>query len=271
MELSIKTGSGSENSSGFNCWVTKAILSKSSHKTFFIQYSLLTKILILILLKLFILCIVSIFSESPGNFILTQNRDESILRPSSDNFQTRKIHGCEYTGPVDLVSEGTWIYYAENFVCCILNGGYENHSHRPPYRMSRGLIILELLKYNSIDEFMEAINLDGIEPFTMVMLNRYSDEKKILVWDELKKHREDLSGQNLIARSSSTLYSESEKEIHRRAFENLTNKSQESIFDLQEELKMLENKKYPTVQSTSITQIIQTENLIKLKFCPISI
>lgn len=221
--------------------------------------------------KLFILCIVSIFSESPGNFILTQNRDESILRPSSDDFQTREIHGRKYTGPVDLVSEGTWIYYTENFVCCILNGGYENHSHRPPYRMSRGLVILELLKYNSIDQFINAIDLDRIEPFTMIMLNRNSDEKKILVWDEIQKHREDLSGEELIVRSSSTLYSESEKEIHRQAFENLTDKSPKSIYDLQDKLKMLENKKYPTVQSTSITQIIQNANQIKLKFCPISI
>src|SRR5690606_8213120 len=145
--------------------------------------------LILILFILFILCIVSIILDFPVNFILTNNRYESILRPSSDDFQTRKMLGRELTGPVDLVSEVTWIYYAENFVCCILNGGYENHSHRPPYRMSRGLIILELLKYNSIDEFIDVINLEGIEPFTMVMLNRNSDEKKILVWDEFKKYR----------------------------------------------------------------------------------
>lgn len=216
------------------------------------------------------MCIVSIFSEPSGNFILTQNRDESVLRPSSQDFTTREIYNQSFNAPIDLVSKGTWIYDSVNFVCCILNGEYKKHAHRPPYRMSRGLIILELLKYNSIDQFIKKVELEGIEPFTMIMLNRNTDEKKILVWDETQKHLEDLSGQKLIVRSSSTLYSESEKETHRRAFETLSDPNPETLFQLHEKLKMLENKKYPGVQSTSITQIIQTDNQIKRKFCPIS-
>jgi len=223
------------------------------------------------LFKLFILCIVSIFSNSSGDFILTQNRDESILRPSSQKAERRTVFGQEYTGPVDLVSEGTWIYYSEKYTCCILNGAYQKHTHRPPYRLSRGLIILELLKFESIDKFVATIELNSIEPFTMIMLNRQSTEKKILVWDEYQKHVEDVSDQKLIVRSSSTLYNDNEKDLHRKAFENLEEVLPDRIFSIQDQLKMLETKKFSSVLSTSITQIVQDKNGINLKFCPIKI
>jgi len=215
------------------------------------------------------MCIVSIYSNEKGNFILTQNRDETHLRPTSDKIETRKFNGKDFTGPVDLVSGGTWIYYSGKYVACILNGAYKKHFHRPPYRMSRGLIILELLKYNSMDEFMDKIELDGIEPFTMIMINRFGGEKKILVWDETKKYKEDVSNEKLIVRSSSTLYTEEEKQEHRQLFLNLNAHEPDEIFKLQDKIKMLENNKFPTVMTTSITQIIQTKNEINLKFCPV--
>ncbi len=216
------------------------------------------------------MCIVSIFSDEKGNFILTQNRDETNLRPTSDKIETRKMNGLDFTGPIDLVSGGTWIYYAEKYVVCILNGAYKKHLHKPPYRMSRGLIILELLNYDSIDEFVNKIELNGIEPFTMIMIDKVKHEKKILVWDETKKYKEDVSKENLIVRSSSTLYTKEEKQKHKQFFLNLNSYNPEEIFKLQDKIKMPENNKFPTVMTTSITQITQSQNQITLKFCPIN-
>lgn len=215
------------------------------------------------------MCIVSIFSKSNGDFLLTHNRDESHLRPFSDEIKTNEYFGHRWTGPVDLVSGGTWIYYSEEFVCCVLNGGYQKHHHRPPYRMSRGLLILELLKYNSINEFIKEIELNEIEPFTMIMLSQKSVEKKILVWDGKEKFIEDHSDQKLIVRSSTPLYTAEDKKTHYRAFSKLENISEGSVFELHDQLKMLPNSKFPTVQTTSITQISHSENQIGLKFCPI--
>jgi len=215
------------------------------------------------------MCIVSIFSDEKGNFILTQNRDETYLRPTSAKVETRKIGEETFTGPVDLVSGGTWIYYSGKYVACILNGAYQKHSHKPPYKMSRGLAILELMKYNSIDEFMDKTDLDGIEPFTMIMIDRHRREKKILVWDGIKKYKEDVSDEKLIIRSSSTLYTEGEKQKHRQYFLNLNSCGPDKIFELQDKIKMLENDKFPTVRTTSVTQIIQKDNEISLKFCPV--
>ncbi len=215
------------------------------------------------------MCIVSIFSEGNGDFILTHNRDESRLRPFSKEIKTSNFKGQQWTGPVDLVSGGTWIYYSDKYVCCILNGAYKKHSHRPPYKMSRGLMILKILKYHSIDDFSENFNPKGIEEFTMIMLGLESAEKKILVWDGKEKFLEDHSHEKLIVRSSTPLYSETEKDFHFKSFNSLKNHTPEKIFELHNQLKMLSNNRFETVQTTSITQISYKENNCKLKFCPI--
>lgn len=216
------------------------------------------------------MCIVSIFSLDNNNFILTHNRDESHLRPTSNKIFTEEINDKKYTGPKDLVSGGTWIFYSSEYVCCILNGEYKMHPHQPPYRKSRGLVLIDLLNYNSIDDFVEKVNLDGIEPFSMIMLNRKINEKKVLVWDEIKKHLEDHSNEKLIVRSSSPLYSDEEKLSHKQEFENLKLINSPDIFKLHKELMMFPNEKFTTVQTTSITQIEVQNQQINLKFCPIS-
>lgn len=215
------------------------------------------------------MCILSIITKPNGDFILTQNRDESIYRPTSPDIKQRVIYGQTVTGPVDLLSGGTWIYHTEKYVVCVLNGAYEKHAHLPPYRMSRGLLILELLKYDSIQKFIEEINLYEIEPFTMVMIDLINNLKQILVWDGIQKFTENNNEDELIVRSSSTLYDATEKLFHENAFKELGRILPEPIFNLHLELSMPENQKYQGVQSTSITQITYSEKTIHLKFCPI--
>lgn len=217
------------------------------------------------------MCILSIFSKANGDFILTQNRDESIYRKTSPGIEKREFYGKKVLGPVDLNSGGTWIYYTDKYTVCVLNGAYEKHSHRPPYRLSRGLIILELLKFNTINEFISEIDLNEIEPFTMIMIDMINNEKIILVWDGIQKFTENISKDKLIIRSSSTLYDSSERLFHKNEFENLTVADSEIIYDLHQKLAMPKNDKYPIVQSTSITQIIHSNDLTELKFCPISV
>lgn len=217
------------------------------------------------------MCILSIFSKPNGDFILTHNRDESIYRKTSPDVEQRNFYGQKVTGPVDLNSGGTWIYHTQQYAVCVLNGAYEKHAHRPPYRMSRGLVILELLKYDSADKFIKEAYLDDIEPFTMVIVDIREHRKQILVWDGSRKFTENRSDDHLVVRSSSTLYDESEKAFHRDNFEKLENINPENIYELHLRLAMPKNEKFPVVQSTSVTQIIHSENVVQLKFCPISV
>lgn len=215
------------------------------------------------------MCIISVFTSENEDFILTQNRDESYLRPTSDEIISNEIHNQIYFGPQDQVSGGTWLYYSEQYICCVLNGEYKKHSHNPPYKMSRGLLILEVLKYPSIQTFINEIDLKGIEPFTLLIIDRKSKEKIILVWDETTKHIEDLTFVNEIIRSSSPLYTCAEKEFHKSEISSLKNKTPSEIFNLHNALKLEPNNRFPTVQTTSISQLISENNQISLKFCPI--
>lgn len=215
------------------------------------------------------MCILSVYSPNSKEFILTQNRDESIYRKASDKVQTRIIHNQEVIGPIDLNSDGTWIYHTSNYAICVLNGAYQKHSHLPPYRLSRGLVILELLKFSSVEDFFQNYNFEGIEPFTMVIIDLHQFQKYIIVWDGIQKFLENHTSEKWIVRSSSTLYNEEEKLFHRTEIENITQPDENSLFEIHHKLKMLENEKYKSVQTTSITQIIFDGNQAKLKFCPI--
>jgi hypothetical protein len=109
--------------------------------------------------------------------------------------------------PKDPHAGGTWIAAHENGNALVfLNGGFVAHSPQPPYRKSRGLILLDLLDSSSpVNSFM-AINLNNIEPFTAVLW-----EEKLLFecrWDGKRKHQRDLNGAKPHIWSSVTLYDE---------------------------------------------------------------
>lgn len=215
------------------------------------------------------MCIVSIFFEEEGDFILTHNRDEYIFRPFSEKVENKEKFGHPYSAPTDLVSGGTWIYDSSRFVACVLNGAYKPHKHHPPYRLSRGLLILELLHYSSLEEFIEKVDLEGIEPFTMIMVDKLNRDAKILVWDEYRRYTEELKGQKVVVRASSPLYTESEKERIELIFKKMKDPGPEEIFETHNRLKMTDNKEIPFVKTTSITQIEYKKERTHMKFCPI--
>ena len=89
---------------------------------------------------------------------------------------------------------------------CLLNGGFENHVSKEKYRLSRGLIVKELLKSDEISEKLNTIDLNDIEPFTLVIVDWNNGLKLIeFVWTGLQKHKTDLPQETHIW-SSSTLY-----------------------------------------------------------------
>lgn len=216
------------------------------------------------------MCIVSLFFEEGGDFTLTHNRDESILRPFSKSIETKEKFGQWYTAPVDLVSGGTWIYYSSQFAACVLNGAYKPHRHNPPYRLSRGLLILELLQYTSLEEFSAKVDLNGIEPFTMMMVDKLNRDARVLVWDEKQKYLEDLNGREIVVRASSPLYTPIEKEDLEQLFMEMKHPNPDEIFAMQDRLKMTDNKEVPIVKTTSITQIVHRNGKSHMKFCPIT-
>jgi uncharacterized protein with NRDE domain len=147
------------------------------------------------------------FIPSKEHIILTSNRDEKYWRspahaPARHAFQSGNI-----LFPKDGDAGGTWFAVHENGNAVIfLNGGFVRHESEPPYRRSRGLILLDLLDAASPRETFEAIDLDDIEPFTAVIW----DDGRLYEcrWDGVRKHTKEMDRQQPHIWSSVTLYDE---------------------------------------------------------------
>lgn len=146
------------------------------------------------------MCTVTFIPIQADEFILTSNRDESPLRSP---LELRAEAGLLF--PQDPKAGGTWICASEQGrLICLLNGAFVKHRHEPPYRKSRGLVVLEAFDYEQPEDFFEHYPLEGIEPFTMVFYdkNRLWDFR----WDGQQRHLKSLSPKAPHIWSSATLY-----------------------------------------------------------------
>lgn len=156
------------------------------------------------------MCTVS-FVPLKDSYCITSNRDESIKREKAIPPTKYLINNKEIFFPKDPKAGGTWIAHNNKSCIVLLNGAKEKHIHKKKYRKSRGLIVLDLIA--SLDPIKEwkLINLDNIEPFTIVL---FTDEKLFqLQWNEIEKSTIELDVTKNHIWSSSTLY---EKEIREK-------------------------------------------------------
>jgi len=114
-------------------------------------------------------------------FVLTSSRDEDPGRQTSARPQRQQLGGHAVLFPRDGQAGGTWIATSERATLCLLNGAFTGHSPRPPYRHSRGLVILHYFGFPSTDDFIRHYPLAGLEPFTLVI--RDGDGLCELRWD----------------------------------------------------------------------------------------
>jgi Transport and Golgi organisation 2 len=158
------------------------------------------------------MCTVTYIPQRNG-MILTSNRDEHISRgialyPEFYQFNDKKL-----AFPKDSKAGGTW------FICneqgdtgVLLNGAFEKHIPKPPYRKSRGWLLPEIFQHQSPLQALMEYNLEGIENFTIILW-----EKKQLTeikWDGIKLFIKNHNPLEAHIWSSVTLYSE--KMIHER-------------------------------------------------------
>lgn len=166
------------------------------------------------------MCTVTFVPLGNNNFVLTSNRDVSWKRAPASPPQIHKEREVDLLYPQDMEAGGTWIGSSyDNRLLCLLNGGFENHQRKLPYRKSRGLIVTELLAAKDLSSTLESIDLTDIEPFTLVTVE-WQGELTLgeFVWDGMKKHRRLLPIEAHIW-SSSTLFDPEMRETRRNWFE----------------------------------------------------
>lgn len=163
------------------------------------------------------MCTVTYIPRQKGDFILTSNRDEQASR-SPKSLTLTEQDGQELLFPRDTAAGGTWIASSDaNRVVCLLNGAFRSHDRRPPYRRSRGLMVLDFFSYGKAEDFFRLYNFQGMEAFTMVIVER--GKLWEFRWDEEKQYLSSLDSEKPHIWSSSTLYNEKAKEKRRTWFE----------------------------------------------------
>jgi len=220
------------------------------------------------------MCTVTIIPTSENNFVLTSNRDEAPNRISlSPDFYT--IKNTKMLFPKDEIAGGTWIGVSEkNRLICLLNGAFICHERMASYRMSRGVVVNDLLASENVVEAIENYDFDNVEPFTLVIADWNYDLKfHELVWDGAIKHFSKLPLEPKIW-SSSTLYSDSMKENRKKWFEDfkITNKlSAIKLLDFHKTAGN-NNKDFGVVmdrgfvKTTSITQVEKSNDNIEMRY-----
>ncbi len=165
------------------------------------------------------MCTVTYLPLGNHDFILTSNRDVPYAREKAEHPKTYIEDDVPLTYPKDGKAGGTWIGLSDkNRLICLLNGGFEYHTSRTNYRMSRGLILKKLLKAADLLGFIEAIDLSDIEQFTLAIVDWQNDLNLYeFVWDGHQKHLKKLPQEPHIW-SSSTLYDASVKQLRQDWF-----------------------------------------------------
>lgn len=174
------------------------------------------------------MCTVTFIPTSDG-FYFTSSRDEKSSRATIPPLKYT-LNGMDIYFPKDELAGGTWFATNEfGRTACLLNGAFERHEKALSYRKSRGLILLESFKYDTIEEFHQKIDLDNIEPFTLLLLNSKLGSLLHfyeLKWDGKNKHFRELSKKESQIWSSSTLYNSEVRKKRTDLFEKWVDENQ---------------------------------------------
>ncbi|MEQ6123649.1 NRDE family protein [Pseudotenacibaculum sp. MALMAid0570] len=221
------------------------------------------------------MCTVTYLPLKNDGFILTSNRDESPMRKTIAP-QKYTENDVELTYPKDKLAGGTWIGLSDkNRLVCLLNGGFEKHQRNSSYRMSRGVVVKNILSIDDPVRYIEEFDFDNIEPFTIILVDWNSNLNTYeLVWDGTQKHFQELAQKPKIW-SSSTLYDFQTKEDRNEWFDewlqNHKDYNQAEILDFHlstdkgaegTTLKM----KRSYVETVSVTSVKKVEANVTLQY-----
>ncbi|UOY07556.1 NRDE family protein [Muricauda sp. SCSIO 64092] len=152
------------------------------------------------------MCTVTYIPTGNKAFV-TSNRDEHVSRKALLTPKKELLNGLKVVYPKDKTAGGTWFALNENgTVTVLLNGAVQNHERQPPYRKSRGLIVLDIVSKFEPVAYLKEIDLKGIEPFTLIV---YKDSVLFeFRWDAVQKRLKQLDAALPYIWSSWTLYNQ---------------------------------------------------------------
>ena len=221
------------------------------------------------------MCTVTYLPLGDNDFILTSNRDETPLR-NTIHPQGYLENGVLLKYPKDELAGGTWVGLSDKKrLVCLLNGGFEIHTKKNSYKMSRGIIVKNILSADDGVSYINNFDFTEIEPFTLVLVDWNKQlETYELVQDGVKKHFKKLPQKPRIW-SSSTLYTEEMKQLRKQWFANWLNDNKE--FRQEEILQFHKNDTLGTqdvsvkmkrslVETVSVTSVIKENSKVDITY-----
>lgn len=216
------------------------------------------------------MCVVTVLPLS-GGFVLTANRDEHTSRPQAIPPRSYRVDSQTLVFPKDPQGGGTWLASSGATTVCLLNGAFGNHAYKPPYRKSRGLVVLDYFGYDSPLRFADAYDFAAIEPFTMVVVSHADSALAVheLRWNGQQIYLRDLPADRPHIWSSVTLYSEPMAELRKTWLVNFLYKhpqfSPDDLFifhqtagDGNPQHDFIMDRPQQGVRTVSVTQVSQT-------------
>lgn len=127
------------------------------------------------------MCTLTFIPQKEG-YLITVNRDEAPQRSASEPVIKQFNNHTLWLAPEPISGSSNLVLNTETGrAVVLLNGAFVHHDHQPPYRKSRGVVVLEAFEEKSLQAMFETYDFEGIEPFTLVMINQNSLRE--LRWD----------------------------------------------------------------------------------------
>jgi uncharacterized protein with NRDE domain len=218
------------------------------------------------------MCTVTFVSKENGDFILTSNRDELPQRetiPPEIVFESN----TNLLYPKDAIAGGTWIGVCDKKRAInLLNGAFEPHERKSSYRLSRGMVVKDLLVAKNVIETIQNYDFHGVEQFTIILVE-WSEGLKLysLVWDEKQKHFDSLTPGFYIW-SSSPLYSASMKVLRKQWFNDFINSNSandkkllqfhQTAGDGDKITNLIMDRGF--IRTVSITQLVKRQDVVSM-------
>jgi hypothetical protein len=150
------------------------------------------------------MCTLTYLPIATNGFILTSSRDERTSRRTALTPKTDLVGKQMILYPKDTKGGGTWIAASATRTVCLLNGAFRPHRSSPPYKHSRGKVVLAVFEYNSMHSFATRYDCKGIEPFTLIVIE--NDALYELRWNGIRSYFKTLNAALPHIWSSVTLY-----------------------------------------------------------------
>ncbi len=165
------------------------------------------------------MCTVTYRPTSTG-FVFTSSRDERYDR----NKTIFPDHQLSSRGaiifPRDIEANGTWFAADSKQLLCLLNGAFKPHTRKDNYLKSRGIMLLEAFEYPSALEFITHYDLEGMEPFTLIWVEKSPTQLTELRWDGKELFSSPKAETEDHIWSSSTLYKAEAIELRETWFQD---------------------------------------------------